>query len=189
MKHLRIVASLALVTGLIFHLPFATAQTLPEVESARVNLPNGWSLTPVGDQVRLGDLPLNIAVSPSQEMAAVTNNGQSVQTIQLIDLANRDILDSVIIKKSWLGLAFTSDGRYLWASGGNDNMVIRYALRNGHLVNDDTIRLGKPWPEKISVAGLAVDKNRERLYAVTRENNSLYVLDTGEKKIESVHPL
>lgn len=76
MKHLSIVASLALIAGLIFHLPIATAQTLPEVESARVNLPNGWSLTPVGDQVRLGDLPLNIAVSPSQEMAAVTNNGR-----------------------------------------------------------------------------------------------------------------
>ncbi len=51
----------------------------------RVHLPNGWSLTPLGQSLPLGDLPLNIAVSASKKLIAVTNNGQSTQTIQLID--------------------------------------------------------------------------------------------------------
>src|ERR1051325_738434 len=48
---------------------------LPTLEAQRVQLPNGWSLTPVGTSLPLGDLPLNIAVSRSGKYAAVTNNG------------------------------------------------------------------------------------------------------------------
>ncbi|MEJ7683075.1 MAG: hypothetical protein WKG06_35515 [Segetibacter sp.] len=51
-----------------------------------VKLPNGWSLSPAGRSISLGDLPLNIAVSPSKKYIAVTNNGQSVQSLQLINV-------------------------------------------------------------------------------------------------------
>src|SRR6476659_4465365 len=64
----------------------ACAQSsLKEMEIKRVHLPNGWSLTPVGKNLLIGDLPLNIAVSPTKKYIAVTNNGQSVQSMQLID--------------------------------------------------------------------------------------------------------
>ena len=53
----------------------AFAQSKESLESKRVHLPNGWGLTPVGESLPLGDLPLNIAVSPSQKLIAVTNNG------------------------------------------------------------------------------------------------------------------
>ena len=53
----------------------------------KVQLPNGWYLSPAGRHLPLGDLPLNIAVSKSKKLMAVTNNGQSVQSIQLIDPA------------------------------------------------------------------------------------------------------
>ncbi|HXB35144.1 MAG TPA: hypothetical protein VNV35_17065, partial [Puia sp.] len=54
-----------------------------DVQPPKVLLPNGWSLTPAGHSLPLGDLPLNIAVSSSRRYLAVTNNGQSTQTIQL----------------------------------------------------------------------------------------------------------
>jgi YVTN family beta-propeller protein len=152
-------------------------QTLNEIESHRVSLPNGWSLTPAGKMLPVGDLPLNIAVSPSGKLAAVTNNGQSDQSIWLFDIQNEAVLDSIEIKKSWLGLVFSQNEKFLFASGGNDNIIIKYAVVNNHLFPDDTISLGKPWPEKISPAGIAVDKKGKRLYAVTKENNSLYVID------------
>ena len=66
----------------------------------RVHLPNGWSLTPLGRSLPLGDLPLNIAVSPSKKLIAVTNNGQSTQTIQLIDAVQFRLLSEVVIPKS-----------------------------------------------------------------------------------------
>src|ERR1700754_462750 len=93
-----------------------------------VQLPNGWSLTPVGKCLPLGDLPLNIAVSPTKKYMAVTNNGQSTQSIQLIDVKKEKISDSTDIAKSWLGLKFSADEKYLYASGGNDNRILKYEI-------------------------------------------------------------
>jgi len=165
------------------------AQTLNEINSRRVLLPTGWQLTPVGKLLSLGDLPLNIAVSPDKKLAAVTNNGQSTQTIMLIDLKKGIVTDSVVIGKSWFGLVFSDDGKSLYASGGNDNWIIKYSIRKKELINTDTIRLGKPWPEKISIAGIALDDSKKVIYAVTKENNSLYAIDLMTKSIVSQHPL
>ncbi|MBG0858345.1 MAG: YncE family protein, partial [Bacteroidales bacterium] len=158
------------------------AQTLNEIESRRILLPNGWQLTPVGKTVPLGDLPLNIEVSPSRKLAAITNNGQSTQTIQLVNVRRGRVTDSIEIGKSWLGLTFSDNGKYLYASGGNDNIIIKYAVKNKHLSIVDTIIIGKPWPNRISVAGIALDEPGNRLYAVTKENNALYVIDIHSKK-------
>ena len=148
-----------------------------------ITLPNGWRLTPAGKSMPLGDLPLNIAVSNSKKLMAVTNNGQSTQTLQLIDVAGEKILDNIEIAKSWLGLKFSSDEKYLFASGGNDNMVLKYAIRNKKLQLADTLVLGKPWPGKISPAGLEIDDKKKKLYVVTKDNNSLYIFNLDNKAI------
>ena len=165
------------------------AQTLGEIEAGRVSLPNGWQLTPVGKTVPLGDLPLNIAVSPDKKLAAVTNNGQSDQSIELVDIKKGKVIQTLPIEKAWLGLTFSDDGKSLYASGGNDNIIIRYAVSKTGISNADTITLGKPWPEKISVAGIAADDTKKRLYAVTKEDNSLYVIDLQSRKVVSQHQL
>jgi YVTN family beta-propeller protein len=165
------------------------AQSTNEINSHRVLLPNGWQLSPAGKILTLGDLPLNIAVSPDKKLAAVTNNGESTQTIELIDLKKGIVVDSVIIGKSWLGLVFSDDGKSLYASGGNDNWIIKYSIRHKELINTDTIRFGKPWPEKTSIAGIALDDPKKILYAVTKENNSLYAIDLMTKSIVSQNPL
>ncbi|HKP31219.1 MAG TPA: bifunctional YncE family protein/alkaline phosphatase family protein, partial [Chitinophagaceae bacterium] len=138
---------------------------------------------PAGRSVPLGDLPLNIAVSPTKKYLAVTNNGQSVQSIQLIDPKAERVLDTKVIPKSWYGLVFTSDEKFLYASGGNDNWILKYAITNSKLVLNDSIKLGKKWPEKISPAGIALNDATNRMYVVTKENNSLYVIDTKAKSV------
>ncbi len=167
----------------------ANGQSLKEIESGRVALPNGWKLSPVGKLLPLGDLPLNMAVSPSGKLLAVTNNGQSDQSIQLFDPEKMQLLDSVITAKSWVGLTFSKDSKSLYASGGNDNWVMRYEVKNNKLVPADTLIFGKPWPEKISIGGIAVDDDQKMLYAVTKENNSLYTFDLKEKKVKNQFPL
>ncbi len=151
----------------------------------RVQLPNGWSLTPVGKSVELGDLPLNMIVSPSRKYIAVTNNGQSTQSIQVIDAVKDKIISETIIPKSWLGLAFSSDEKFLYASGGNDNLIVQYRFENNKLTETDQIKLGGKWPVKISPAGLQVDSLSKTLYVVTKEDNSLYIVDLKAKKIQS----
>ena len=151
------------------------------LESRRVMLPNGWSLTPAGRSLEVGDLPLNIAVSVSQKLMAVANNGQGTQTIQLIDAKAEKVLHSIEIPKSFYGLKFSRDERFLYASGGNDNRILKYAVADNKLTLADSLVLGKPWPEKISPVGIDIDDERGLLYVVTKENNSLYIVDLAMK--------
>lgn len=139
------------------------------LEARRVMLPNGWSLTPAGRSLELGDLPLNIAVSASQKLMAVTNNGQGTQTIQLIDAKAEKVRHSIEIPKSFYGLKFSRDEKFLYASGGNDNQILKYAVADNKLTLADSLVLGKPWPEKISPVGLDIDDERGLLYVVTKE--------------------
>lgn len=184
-----------LVSGLLY-LGFCTrvfcqsrSSLADTLKSRRVQLPNGWQLSPAGSMLPLGDLPLNLAISKSGKYMAVTNNGQSVQSLQLVDIKNETILDSKVIPKSWYGLSFDSDDRFLYASGGNDNMIRKYQVQNGTLVLTDSIVLGKPWPEKISPSGLSIDDKRQLMYVVTKENNSLYVVQLSSKTIIKAIPL
>ena len=167
--------SLALLV-LTFLSAIATAQTT-------VTLPNGWSLSPAGRSLPLGDLPLNMAISHSKKLMAVTNNGQGKQSLQLIDINAEKILDNITIAKSWLGLAFSADEQYLYAGGGNDNWILQYAIVDQKLHLKDSFKLGEKWPNKISPTGIEIDDARHLLYVVTKDNNSLYIIDLNTKEI------
>src|SRR5882757_987055 len=95
---------------------FAQMQTHADtLAKKRIMLPNGWSLTPAGRSLPVGDLPLNIAVSSSKKYLAVTCNGQSTQALYLIDSKKEKILDTIVVAKSWLGLKFSDDEKFLYA--------------------------------------------------------------------------
>ncbi len=115
---------------------------------------------------------------------AVTNNGQSVQSIQLIDPAKEKVLHTISIPKSWYGLKFSADEKSLYASGGHDNWILHYAVSHNKLVLKDSIKLGDKWPKKIGPAGIEIDDASQTMYVVTKENNSLYVIDLKTKNVK-----
>lgn len=162
-----------------------SSQQLP----APIMLPNGWQLSPAGKSLPLGDLPLNIAVSKTGRLVAVTNNGQGAQIIELLDVKTAQLLDSVKIAKSWYGLQFSSDEKKLYAAAGHDNRIVQYTIVNNKLVLTDSILLGKPWPVRIGPSGIALDENRKSLYVVTREDKQLYIIDLTTKKIKAQYGL
>lgn len=174
-----------LISMVLFIIPCVVSaqKTYNLKEKKIITLPNGWRLSPAGRSVPLGDLPLNIAVSPSHRLIAVTNNGQSVQSIQLIDVKKEKILDTKIIPKSWYGLKFSANEKYLFASGGNDNWILKYAIIRDKLFLKDSIKLGNKWPEKISPAGIETDDARQIMYVVTKEDNSLYIINLLNKEL------
>jgi YVTN family beta-propeller protein len=132
----------------------------------------------------LGDLPLNMQLSSTGKFLAVTNNGQSIQSLQLIDPKTEAILDEQVLAKSWYGLAFSKDEQHLYVSGGNDNWILDFRIENNKLGKSDTIKLGPVWPKgKISPAGIAVNKANTRLYTVTKEDSTLYIINPNEKKV------
>ena len=149
-----------------------------------VSLPNGWKLSSAGKSFGLGDLPLNIAVSNSKKFVAVTNNGVSAHSIMLIDVKSERVIDSVIIPKAWYGLAFSPDDQFLYAAGGHDNKIVRYEIIQNKLNKKDEIVLGAVWPNRIAPSGITFDAKRQKIYVVTRDNRSLYVIDAKTQKIE-----
>ena len=106
---------------------------------------------------------------------AVTNNGQGKQTLQLIDVQAEKILDNIEIKKSWLGLCFSSDEKKLYASGGNDNWILQYAIIKNKLQLEDSISLGNKYSFFPSLSFCC--------YAVLHRTNLLmYYIMQKEKK-------
>ncbi len=147
-------------------------------DTARTELPNGWSLTPVADQLLLGDLPLNAVLNADGSRLAVTNNGQSTNSLQWIDVAGKQTLSTLELEATWLGLALNAAGNRLYASGGESNKVWVVDVRNDGLFLQDSLELAAPWPaDTASLAGLSLDEGRNRLYVVTKRDSSLYTVD------------
>jgi DNA-binding beta-propeller fold protein YncE len=168
---------------------WAQSDLKSQLTAKRVTLPNGWKLSPHGSSIALGDLPLNVVVSPDQRYLLVTNNGQSVQSLQLIDAASSKLLDSKELPKSWYGLKVAADNKTVFVSGGNDNCILVFEITAGKLVQKDKILLTEEKKAVISPAGIEYDDAKGILYAVTKENNSLYVVDVAKKAVLSVHAL
>src|SRR5574344_117685 len=153
------------------------------IKAEAVTLPNGWKLTPVGKQFKLGDLPLNMAVSPNQKWLAVTNNGYGRQCIQLFNTKEERETDNVTIPMSWYGICFSPDSKTLYASGGNENKIRIYSVSDdGKLAQADSIVMGKPWPNHISPSGIVISKKYSQLLVVTRRDNSIYIYGQSKNK-------
>lgn len=168
----------------------ASQQLYQSLADKRVQLPNQWRLTPAGEVHRqLGDLPLQIATQPFGDYYAVTNNGVGVQKLQLFRTRDASLASEVEIPKAWYGLEFGFDGKRLYASGGNDNLIAIYKIENQQLVRDGEIKLGEPWPVKICPTGLATDEKYDRLLTVTKEDNALYACSLSKRTVEKRIPL
>ena len=153
------------------------------LDSRRLLLPNGWSLSVPGESIPLGDFPLNLVASKDGRLMAVTNNGQSEQSLMLIDPGKVKVIQTTVIPKSWYGLAFNNDHSRLFASGGNDNMIRIYSTAGNELVETDAVPLGKAWPIRISPAGMTLDNVNENLFVVTKEDSALYRCNLLSKEI------
>ena len=177
-----------LLLGLTFGLQ-AQTDLKSDLKAKQVTLPNGWKLSPHGSSISLGDLPLHVAVSPNQKYLLVTNNGQSIQSLQLINATTNQVLDSKKLAKSWYGLKVAEDNQTVYVSGGNDNCILVFEIAGGKLVEKEKIALSTDPKANISPAGIELDEAKGLLYVVTKENNSLYVIDLKSKAIRSIHPL
>ncbi len=150
---------------------------------SKVKLPNGWSLSPLGNQVRVGDLPLKMLVHPSQKWILVQNAGQSDHSVMVVDALSHQVVDSMPVDKTFYGMCFNKAGNHLYMSGGNNNWIEKFEFSNGKLARIDTLFLGKPWPTRISPVGMVLSADEKVLYTVTKEDSSIYAIDLKSKKI------
>ena len=159
-------------------------------QDGTVLLPNGWTLAPAGRHLPVGELPLNMAVSPDEKFILVLNNGTRVHDISVIETGSWQIVRTIPLRKSWLGFKLITEGRELLVSGGNDNRIYLFSFDKGEAMLKDSIVIGAPWPkEKIWIAGLDVDRGGRYVVAGGKENDSLYIIDLRTRRVIRRLPL
>ena len=175
-------------------------RTLPGQTATGMLLPNGWKLTPEGTQVPVSDLPLNMEFSPDERYLLVTTNGAGDQTINIIELRTGRSLQTVTVKKSWLGLSFAPDGKRFYVSGGDDNEVLTFDFAEGRATEAGRIILGSAAYHALDErqraearrngrgefafpSGIAVAPDGKRLYVAENLSHRLAVIDLSTQKV------
>ncbi|QJX00953.1 bifunctional YncE family protein/alkaline phosphatase family protein [Frigoriglobus tundricola] len=131
-----------------------------------VLLPNQWSLKPAGRHLEAGDFPVNIALHPTGEFAAVLCAGFGPHEILIVDLnpERTRVLSRVQVPQAFYGLTWSNDGRQIYASGGEDEVVHVFDFDKGYLVKGKTVDVSVP-KRKGVVGGLAFDPAGRDLFA------------------------
>ena len=171
---------------LIGSIPLATAvallvlvpRTVAEEKVVRVlpgmqkdgfmQLPNGWKLNPAGTHVEVGDLPVNIQIHPTGQFAAVLHCGWKEHEVHILDLnaKKRKIVCRVTVDQSFQGLAWSPDGKQVYASGGEFDLVHIWDFDKGLLHNHRTLDASAgPNVKRAVPAGLAFDAAGKELFA------------------------
>ena len=178
--HSLAAVGLLLVAGVgLFAAPGQPAKDDPKAESkplervlpglrkdGSVQLPNQWSLRPAGRHVEAGDFPVNIAIHPTGEFAAVLCAGYGTHEILIVDLnpERTRVLSRVQIHQAFYGLTWSIDGKQVFASGGEDEVVHVFDFDKGYLTKGKAIDVSVP-KRKGVVGGLAFDPTGKDLFA------------------------
>ncbi|MEO7597859.1 MAG: YncE family protein, partial [Opitutus sp.] len=152
------------------------SSTLPGLQrDGSVLLPNQWSLQPVGRQIAVGNFPVNVALHPNTEIAAVLHSGYGQHEISLIDLSTARVLSTVNLEEAFYGLAWSPDGRRLYASGGGTEVIHAFDFKNGFLAKHRDFVL-RPATEQGVPNGVSV----------SADGNALYVAESWGQRVEKI---
>jgi hypothetical protein len=145
----------------------AARPVLPGVQpGGAILLPNQWSLRPAGRQRELGDFPVNLALHPGGRWLAVLHAGYGEHEIAVLDLRRQRerVVVRVPLDQTFYGLCFSPEGKHLFASGGEFEVVHAFEFQAGLLGRHRLLDV-VPEGEKFIVGGLAVDPSGRTLAA------------------------
>ncbi|MEP7012113.1 MAG: alkaline phosphatase family protein [Acidobacteriota bacterium] len=162
----------------------AVAFGAPPEDPAR--LPTGARLDPAGTLYDLGNLPVNALLTPGGERLVVLSSGWREQGIQVVDRRSGAVLQTLPQTAAFLGLAFSRDGKTLYASGGDADVVYRYAWDGESAKPLPPFVLAKKFEGKDATryaAGLSLSRDGARLYVAENLSDTLAVLDAVTGKV------
>lgn len=160
-----------LQSGLVLHAdeaPVATPEKklrlLPGVKAdGSIQLPTQWSLKPVGKQINLGDFPVNIALHPTAEYAAVVHAGFGEHEVAIVNLKTEKVASRVVLPQAFYGIVFDAKGETLFVSGGEYEVVHRFQFKDGLLSNHTELKIVERKIEFVP-AGLALSHDGKSLF-------------------------
>ncbi|HMF76210.1 MAG TPA: alkaline phosphatase family protein [Bryobacteraceae bacterium] len=176
----------ALLVGLSSFAPNICAQnttaSIGRQSDGSIILPNGQTITPTGTQVTVNDRPLGITVSPDNTTAVVvTASNFKTEAIHFIDLATQTVVQT-INGNTFVGVAFSPDGKTLYVGGGTDNNVKVLTLGPNHqwsLAHSVAISGGAP-------SGLSLSPTGDKLYVALNKKEGLGIIDTKSLAVTQV---
>jgi YVTN family beta-propeller protein len=148
------------------------------------DLPNGWRITPAGKSVgEMGDLVLNLAPSPDGKVVISVNSGFLPHAIDVFDAKTQKKIQHIGLTSAWLGMAWSSDGRTLYVSGGNASgsknkadpvsPIYEFTYANGRLSEQPTGKLVETIdPTLVWWSGVAYLPSKHLVYAANRGTGS-----------------
>ena len=191
-----LVAGILFFVGIVVLVPKAQRGAPPPARPGALGagvtlLPNGWKIAPAGEHLAIGDLPLNMVLSPDSRYLIVTNNGWAKPTLTLVDLQNRYVKARVPVDHAWLGLAWHPDGKRLYSSGAGENTVNEFSWLDDRLTLTGSFVLGRP--ERYAgfgtlenagfIGGVAVAADGRSLYAVHVMGTALSAVDLEHGRV------
>src|SRR5213078_682157 len=79
-----------------------------------------------GRTIDVGNMPLSMTLTPEHDRAVVVLSGFRQMGVQVIDLAG-SVAQTIPLRSAFIGAAFSPDGKSLYVSGGEDDVVHVYA--------------------------------------------------------------
>ena len=153
-------------------------------------------LTPAGRQVEFRGRPNAVALSPDRKTAAFLNAGY--KAIMLVDVeagTAKQEFDAAGPNVSFGGILYSKDGKTLYASQADGNLVIAKVAGDGTITLDQKVKLppGKiPYPGtefNPYPGGLALSDDGKTLYICLNRNNTLGVFDLGSRALVKEIPV
>ena len=159
-------------------------------------LPSGRFVTPAGQFIRITKRPFGMAVAPDGKKAVTLHNG----VITIIDLNSMDAtrvpsydhkIKSPLSHGSFLGVAFSSNSKTVYLSGGDDGAVIIYDIQS--LARLDSISLngvvdGKEYLDSFT-SDLVFNDAKNELLVLDRANFRMVRIDLATKKLTASIPV
>lgn len=155
-------------------------------EASGTTTPHGWYLTPAGTQLPLGDFPIGGAISPDHRYLVVSNDGEGTQSLQVVDIERQTTVQTIPYEKPeslFLGIAFNSDGRKLYASASGNDKIRVFDFDNGTLAERSPILMQNPKRESFFPQGISVSPDGKFLYTANNANNSASRIDLATGRI------
>ena len=144
-------------------------------------LPTGVRLDPAGPRIDVGSLPLAAVLSPDSSHILLLLNGWRQQGVQVVNRKTGAVTQTLDQAAAFIGLAFSPDGRTVYASGGNTDVVYRYDWATNKLaLRDSLIIRSRPDPKangRSYPAGLAPSRDGRVLYVAENLADSIAIVD------------
>jgi len=155
---------------------------LPRAIASGADLPNGWRITPAGKAIAtMGDMVIDMSLSPDGRVMIANHSGFLPHGLEVIDVKSQKIVQHIGLKSSWLGMAWSPDGKELFVSGGNSApgnkvpgtrcAIYEFTYANGRLSDKPVAEFTETAdPKNVWWAGLVYLPGTHLLYAANRSS-------------------